>query len=172
MKLRVALCPFNHSEQRNKWREHKIAASQRRSSRIESDVSLARVISFVAPWTGCSSKCHHHQCLGVWDSWSNAGSCIASSGDFHLLHGLLRTCVGGLGDLWARRHSLSSSHRLWLSVWASGFKFPGEGCATPEQRALFAYFGMSHQQALTELLSGSVKRCGVRAWFAVGTIST
>ena len=67
-----------------------------------------------------------------------ASSCTASSSDFQVLRRLLRTSVGGVADLQARRHSPLPSHRWWLSVRVSGFKFPGERCATPEQRTLFA----------------------------------
>ena len=58
---------------------------------------------------------------------------------------------------------------------ARGLRFRDQGanfrvrCATPEQRTLFAFLEMSHQRALTDMLSGSMKRCRVRAAAARST---
>ena len=99
-----------------------------------------------------------------------ASSCTASSGNYHVFRRLASsTSVCRLADLLARRHSLLSSQRSWRAVQGSGCQFPGEVCATPVQLTLFASLEMSHQWALTDMFSGSMKRCRVRAAAARST---
>ena len=100
----------------------------------------------------------HHNTVGisVWEFGIRrrilshgriASSCAASSGNFHVFRLLLRMRVGRLADLLVRRHSLPSSQRSWLAVRDQGAN-------------LGVRYAMSHQRALTDMLSGSVKICG------------